>query len=81
MLDNYSQALKQRVTGMKDLAMSQLVGFSGGAPSQETVNNSTIHVYLDMASQQVGLTIKMKLAEASVNSVMFIGCHTKLDFG
>ena len=64
-LENYSQALKQRLTGMKDLALAQLVGFGGGGwgVSNDTVYNSTIHVYLDMTNQQVGFTIQMKLAE------------------
>ena len=64
-LENYSQALKQRLTGMKDLALAQLVGFGGGGwgVNNDTVYNSTIHVYLDMTNQQVGFTIQMKLAE------------------
>ena len=62
-LQNYSEALKQRITGMKDLALAQLVGFGGGGVSQDTVTNSTIHVYLDMTNQQVGFTLQMKLAE------------------
>ena len=62
-LDNYSQALQQRLTGMRDLAMAQMVGFGGGGVSNDTVYNSTIHVYLDMTNQQVGFTLQMKLAE------------------
>ena len=64
-LENYSEALKQRLTGMKDLALAQLVGLGGGGwgGSNDTVYNSTIHVYLDMTNQQVGFTIQMKLAE------------------
>ena len=62
-LHNYSQALKERITGMKDLALAQLVGFSGAGVSQDTVKNSTIHVYLDMTNQQVGFTVQIKLAE------------------
>ena len=62
-LDNYSQALQQRLTGMRDLAMAQMVGLGGGGVSNDTVYNSTIHVYLDMTNQQVGFTLQMKLAE------------------
>ena len=32
--------------------------------TNDTVYNSTIHVYLDMTNQQVGFTLQMRLAEA-----------------
>ena len=76
-LDNYSQALQQRLTGMRDLAMAQMVGFGGGGVSNDTVYNSTIHVYLDMTNQQVGFTLQMRLAEAfqAFTSSVLASCH------
>ena len=43
--------------------MAQMVGFGGSSVTNDTVYNSTIHVYLDMTNQQVGFTLQMKLAE------------------
>ena len=63
-MENYSEALRRRVTGMGELAMSQLAGFTSTKVSNDTVYNSTIHVSLDMTNQQVGFTLQMRLAEA-----------------
>ena len=35
----------------------------GGEESQDTVNNSNVHVYMDMTNQQVGFTVQIKLVE------------------
>ena len=59
---NYSQALRQRIPNLQDLALSQ-VGMDGGEESQDTVNNSNVHVYMDMTNQQVGFTVQIKLVE------------------
>lgn len=63
-MEDYSLALKKRVTGMGDLALAQFTGFTGTKVTNDTVYNSTIHVYLDMTNQQVGFTLQMRLAEA-----------------
>jgi hypothetical protein len=64
-LENYTEALRNRLTGMGDLAMAQFTGLSSDTRvDNDTIYNSTIHVYLDMTNQQVGFTIQMRLAEA-----------------
>ena len=64
-LENYTESLRNRLTGMGDLAMAQFTGLSSDTRvDNTTVYNSTIHVYLDMTNQQVGFTIQMRLAEA-----------------
>ena len=64
-LPNYTESLRNRLTGMGNLAFAQFTGFSSDTRvANDTVYNSTIHVYLDMTNQQVGFTIQMRLAEA-----------------
>ena len=45
--------------------------------TNDTVYNSTIHVYLDMTNQQVGFTLQMRLAEAfqAFASSVLASCH------
>ena len=64
-LESYTDSLRSRLTGMGDLAVAQYTGLSSDVRvGNDTVYNSTIHVYLDMTNQQVGFTVQMRLAEA-----------------
>eukprot|EP00095_Tigriopus_kingsejongensis_P012233 snap_masked-scaffold87_size395581-processed-gene-0.4 protein:Tk12233 transcript:snap_masked-scaffold87_size395581-processed-gene-0.4-mRNA-1 annotation:"abc transporter g family member 20 isoform x2" len=51
---NYTHALYDRLFGMIELQL----------PNNDTLDQSEIHVYLDMTNQQVGYTIQLRLSES-----------------
>ena len=62
---NYTEALLDRLKTMGEVIISEITGGSSDARvSNETINNSTIHIYLDMTNQQVGYSIQLQLASA-----------------
>ena len=53
-MSNFTDSLYSRLFAMAEMEV----------PSEERLNKSEVHVYLDMTNQQVGYTIQLRLGEA-----------------